>query len=108
MSYRELSPYTRLVLAVIWTAGALTLAWTVLLPIARDGLPDLSWQLAAFVLFATIAELFPVKFELGGYELTASTGFLIAAILTFHGERAEAVLSGLAWAFIPHLVPREP
>src|SRR5437870_13497775 len=92
MSYRELSPYTRLVLAVIWTAGALTLAWTVLLPIARDGLPDLSWQLAAFVLFATIAELFPVKFDIGGFDLTVSTVFLIAALLNFHCDIEQLLL----------------
>ena len=108
MSYREFRPHTRLVLAVIWTAGALTLVWTVLRPIALDGPPDLSWQLAAFVLFATIAELFPVKFEIGGYEITVSTVFLIAAILTFHGEIEQVVLIGLASASIANLVARKP
>ena len=34
MSYREFRPHTRLVLAVIWTAGALTLVWTVFRPIS--------------------------------------------------------------------------
>src|SRR5207244_3448290 len=53
MSYREFRPHTRLVLAVIWTAGALTLVWTVFRPIALDGPPDLSWQLAVFVLVGT-------------------------------------------------------
>jgi HD-GYP domain-containing protein (c-di-GMP phosphodiesterase class II) len=108
MSYRDFKPSTRLVLAVIWTTGALTLAWTVLRPLAQHGPPTLSWQIAAFIVFATVAELFPVKFEIGGYEITVSTVFLIAAILTFHGAVEQVVLIGLASAAIANLVARKP
>jgi HD-GYP domain-containing protein (c-di-GMP phosphodiesterase class II) len=108
MSYREFSPHTRVVLAALWAAGSLTFAWTVLLPLAQGGPPELSWQLAAFILFTTVAELFPVKFEIGGYEITVSTVFLIAAILTFRGEIEQVVLIGLSSAFVANLFARKP
>jgi HD-GYP domain-containing protein (c-di-GMP phosphodiesterase class II) len=108
MSYREFSPYTRLVLAAVWAAGSLTFALTVLLPLSRGGPPELSWELAAFIVFTTVAELFPVKFEIGGYEITVSTVFLIAAILTFRGEIEQVVLIGVTSAFIANLIARKP
>ena len=107
MSYRDLKPHTRLVLAIIWAAGVLTLAW-VLLPILREGPPPLTWQIAVFIVFATVAELFPVNFEIGGYEITVSTVFLIAAILIFHGEIEQVVLIGLTSATIANLLARKP
>ena len=108
MSFRDLNLQSRRVLAVLWAAGLLTFLIVAVWPLAHEGLRELNWQLAAFIVFATVAELFPVKFEIGGYEITVSTVFLVAAIMIFRGEPELAVLTGLISALIANLIARKP
>ena len=107
MSFRDLNLQSRRVLAVLWTAGLLTFLWTAAWPLARGGIGDLNWQLAAFIVFATVAEMFPVQFEIGGYEITVSTVFLVAAIMIFSPHQELAVLTGLVSALIANVIARK-
>ena len=108
MSYRELNGRTRRVLAIIWASG---LACLGLAAVRHHDSVDL-WRLAlplvAFIILTTVAELFPVSFELGRYEITVSTVFLVGSILVFRQVPQLAVATALVAALTANLLARKP
>src|SRR5947209_53744 len=107
MTYRELNPRTRLVLATIWASAVACLLLTALRPHAGDWGPFLV-PVIVFIGLTTVAELFPVSFELGRYEITVSTVFLVGSILVFHEVPQLAVVTALVAALTANLLARKP
>jgi HD-GYP domain-containing protein (c-di-GMP phosphodiesterase class II) len=106
MTFRDLSPRARWVLVAIWAVGTWALVWSAAFPVVERG-PRLTWALLAFVVFASVAELFPVTLEGGHYELTVSTIFLVAAVVVFRDDPELAVLVALISSLVGNLVARK-
>jgi len=108
MTYRELNHRTRWVLATIWASGLACLALTAVRPHAGGDLWRFAIPLAVFIILTTVAELFPVSFELGRYEITVSTVFLIGSILVFRQVPQLAVLTALVAALTANILAHKP
>ncbi len=108
MVYHELNLRTRRLLAAIWAFGLLCLLVTALRPEAPSEWWRLGIPLAAFVLFSTVADLFPIDFELGRYQITVGTVFLVGAILVFRRTPELAVATALLSAVFANLLARKP
>src|SRR5207253_1897019 len=88
--------------------GLLCLVLTAIRPHAGGDLWRFALPLAVFIILTTVAELFPVSFELGRYEITVSTVFLVGSILVFHDVPQLAVLTALVSALTANLLARKP
>src|SRR6202171_1278517 len=108
MTYRGLNHRTRWVLATIWASGLACLALTAVRPHAGGDLWRFAIPLAVFIILTTVAELFPVSFELGRYEITVSTVFLIGSILVFRQVPQLAVLTALVAALTANILAHKP
>ena len=108
MTYRELNHRTRWVLAAIWASGLICLLLTALRSHAGGSLWRFAIPLAVFIVLTTVAELFPVSFELGRYEITVSTVFLVGSILVFRDVPQLAVLTALVAALTANVLARKP
>ena len=108
MTYQDLNRRTRRVLMTIWASGLLCLVLTAIRPHAGGDLWRFALPLAVFIILTTVAELFPVSFELGRYEITVSTVFLVGSILVFHDVPQLAVLTALVSALTANLLARKP
>src|SRR5207245_11017552 len=108
MTYRDLNRRTRLVLATIWASGLMCLLLTALRPHDDATLWRFAIPLAVFIILTTVAELFPVSFELGRYEITVSTVFLVGSILVFREVPQLAVLTALVAALTANVLARTP
>ena len=108
MTYQDLNRRTRRVLMTIWASGLLCLVVTAIRPHAGGDLWRFALPLAVFIILTTVAELFPVSFELGRYEITVSTVFLVGSILVFHDVPQLAVLTALVSALTANLLARKP
>ena len=108
MIYQDLNRRTRRVLMTIWASGLLCLVLTAIRPHAGGDLWRFALPLAVFIILTTVAELFPVSFELGRYEITVSTVFLVGSILVFHDVPQLAVLTALVSALTANLLARKP
>lgn len=107
MHFSGFNARTRQVLIGIWAGGLLSLIWMVGFPLVRGDSLDLGLPILAFVVFTTLAELFPVTFE-GRYEITVSTVFLVAAILVFRREPELTGLVAVVAALASNLIARKP
>ncbi|HEX9095969.1 MAG TPA: HD domain-containing phosphohydrolase [Candidatus Dormibacteraeota bacterium] len=108
MTYRDLNRRTRLVLATIWASGLTCILLTALRPYGGGTLSRFAIPLAVFIILTTVAELFPVSFELGRYEITVSTVFLVGSILVFRQVPQFAVLTALVAALTANVLARKP
>src|SRR2546428_1854089 len=108
MSYRELNRRTHFVLATIWASGLVCLVLTALRPYPGGDLSRFLVPLAVFIILTTVAELFPVSFELGRYEITVSTVFLVGSIIVFRHMPQLAILTALVAALTANLLARKP
>src|SRR6202171_5253687 len=81
MTYRELNRRTRWVLATIWASGLACLALSAVRTHAGGNWWQFALPLAVFIILTTVAELFPVSFELCRSEITVSTVFLLGPFL---------------------------
>jgi len=107
MHFTGFNARTRRVLIGIWAGGLLSLIWMVGFPLLRGDSLDLGLPVLAFIVFTTLAELFPVTFE-GRYEITVSTVFLVAAILVFRREPELIGLVAVVAALASNLIARKP
>ena len=108
MTFQNLNRRTRLVLTTIWVSGLIGLVLTAIRPHADGNLWRFAMPLAVFIILTTVAELFPVSFELGRYEITVSTVFLVGSILVFRDVPQLAVLTALVAALTANLLARKP
>jgi len=108
MTFQDLNRRTRLVLTTIWVSGLTGLVLTAIRPHADGNLWRFAMPLAVFIILTTVAELFPVSFELGRYEITVSTVFLVGSILVFRDVPQLAVLTALVAALTANLLARKP
>lgn len=107
MHFSGFNARTRRVLIGIWAGGLLSLIWIVGFPLLRGDSLELGLPVLAFIVFTTLAELFPVTFE-GRYEITVSTVFLVAAILVFRREPELTGLVAVVAALGSNLIARKP
>jgi HD-GYP domain-containing protein (c-di-GMP phosphodiesterase class II) len=108
MTYRDLNHRTRWVLAAIWASGLLGLLLTAIRSHPGGSLWRFAIPLAVFIILTTVAELFPVSFELGRYEITVSTVFLVGSILVFRDVPQLAVITALVAALTANVLARKP
>ncbi len=107
MRFMDFNVRTRRVLIGIWVGGVVSAAGMVGIPVLRGDAVELGLPVVAFILFTTLAELFPVTFE-GRYEITVSTVFLVAAILVFRHEPELIGLIAAVAALASNLIARKP
>jgi HD-GYP domain-containing protein (c-di-GMP phosphodiesterase class II) len=107
MHFMDFNVSTRRVLTGIWGGGVASVAVMVGVPVLRGDAVEFGLPVVAFIIFTTLAELFPVNFE-GRYEITVSTVFLVAAILVFRHEPELIGLIAAVAALASNMIARKP